>query len=363
MTQLTANGNTYSDDGTTPKDMNNGGFRNHLMPMLNDAMTEIAADAAAADAARAAAVAAASSAANAPGTNATSTTNDTIAMGATSITLAQTGKLFSLGQQIRIASTASPANWMDGTLTAFNAATGAMTVNVTAISGAGTFASWTVSLSGAPGVAGVLNELKGADVASAATVDLTNTTGNVVGIQAGGTISRFILPVGAERVIVFLGVTTLAHSEAANGIFCPGKANIVTAAADMMTIRGEASGITRIAAYTRYDGLPPAYQNGHMKRTPTAMAGLNVDCSTGVSFSLTVNANSAITFSNVPAGVYECEIEVLHLSGTIDLGANVDYIENRTPQLLTGRRHIFVCRTTDQGANWIVAVGRNISQT
>lgn len=360
MTQLTANGNTYSDDGTTPKDMNNGGFRNHLMPMLKDVMTDVGADVTAAESAKTAAQAAATSAANAPGTNATSTTSDTIALGSTSITLAQTGKLYSVGQQIRIASTASPTNWMDGTLTAFNAATGAMTVNVTAISGSGTFAAWTVALSGAPGVAGVLNELKGANIASAATVNLDTATGNFVHITGTTTITAFTLAQGAERTVVFDAALTLTNGA---NLILPTGANIVTAPGDTIIIRGEAGTVTRVVAYLGADGLPAGYVNGHMKRTVVAMAALNVDCSKGVSFGLTVNANSAITFSNVPAGVYECEIEVLHLSGTIDLGANVDYVENRTPQLLTGRRHIFVCRTTDQGANWIVAVGRNISQT
>ena len=51
MTQVTANGNTYSDDRTAAKDMNDGGSRTHLIPMLSDVMVEIADAATAADAA------------------------------------------------------------------------------------------------------------------------------------------------------------------------------------------------------------------------------------------------------------------------------------------------------------------------
>jgi hypothetical protein len=96
-----------------------------------------------------AAAASAASAVNAPGTSATSTASLTIGTGARSPDLVQAGKAFSLGQNVVIASTASPSNRMTGIITAFNSGTGAMTVNVTYTEGSGTFAAWTVSLSAA----------------------------------------------------------------------------------------------------------------------------------------------------------------------------------------------------------------------
>jgi len=42
MTQVTVNGNTYSDDGTTPKDMKNSGHEDHFFPMVQDVMSEVA---------------------------------------------------------------------------------------------------------------------------------------------------------------------------------------------------------------------------------------------------------------------------------------------------------------------------------
>lgn len=47
MTQATINGNTYSDDGSAAKDMNNGGHRTHFLPLVNDVVTvagQVAAD-------------------------------------------------------------------------------------------------------------------------------------------------------------------------------------------------------------------------------------------------------------------------------------------------------------------------------
>ncbi|MFZ2998726.1 MAG: hypothetical protein WA071_00110 [Undibacterium umbellatum] len=103
-----------------------------------------------------AAAASAASAINAPGTSATSTTSLIIGPGLQTLTLAQTGKSFTPGQTVVIPSIASPGNQMTGVITAFNAGTGAMTVNVSSVLGAGTFASWAVALSGKTGDAGAI---------------------------------------------------------------------------------------------------------------------------------------------------------------------------------------------------------------
>ena len=82
---------------------------------------------------------------SAPGTNATSTTSLAVGTGSKSLTI-QTGKAFVVGMSVKIASTASPGNWMAGDITAYNSGTGALTVNSVLTSGSGTVADWTVSL-------------------------------------------------------------------------------------------------------------------------------------------------------------------------------------------------------------------------
>lgn len=86
---------------------------------------------------------------NAPGTSATSTTSLTIGTGSKSLTV-QTAKNFVVGMSVKIAYTNSPTNWMAGDITAYDTATGALTVIVTNINGSGTQTAWTVSLSGVP---------------------------------------------------------------------------------------------------------------------------------------------------------------------------------------------------------------------
>lgn len=91
------------------------------------------------------AAASAATAVNAPGTSATSTTSLAVGTGSKSLTI-QTGKALVVGEWVTITSTASPANWMHGQITAYTSGTGALVVNVGMTGGSGTIASWTVGL-------------------------------------------------------------------------------------------------------------------------------------------------------------------------------------------------------------------------
>lgn len=79
--------------------------------------------------------------------NGTSSTSTLISVASKTFT-ASTGKSWQLGMTLRIASTASPTNFMTGEVTAYNSSTGSLTVNVTNISGSGTLAAWTISQAG-----------------------------------------------------------------------------------------------------------------------------------------------------------------------------------------------------------------------
>jgi hypothetical protein len=90
--------------------------------------------------------AAAVTAINAPGTIATSTTSLAIGNGSKTL-IVQTGKQFAVGQYVMIARTTAPSNYLHGQVTAYDTATGALAVAVTATGGTGTYTGWTVSLS------------------------------------------------------------------------------------------------------------------------------------------------------------------------------------------------------------------------
>jgi len=129
-----------------------------------------------------AAAASAASAVAAPGTNATSTTSATIGTGNKTITI-EASKDIVVGMQVVIAETATPTNYMAGTVTAYNSGTGALTVNVTSTNGSSTAEAWTVSLSGARGATGETGAAgaKG-DTGSLATISRGGTVYNSTGI-------------------------------------------------------------------------------------------------------------------------------------------------------------------------------------
>lgn len=132
------------------------------------------------------AAASAATATNAPGTSATSTTSLAIGTGTKALTV-QTGKAFVVGQWVTVTSTATPANWMHGQITAYTSGTGALTVNVTAVGGSGTYAAWTIGLSApSQSSAALLSTSSYADPAWLTSLAASKLTGTIT-IAAGGT--------------------------------------------------------------------------------------------------------------------------------------------------------------------------------
>jgi hypothetical protein len=98
------------------------------------------------------------------------------------------------------------------------------------------------------------NEVKGADIASAATINLTTATGNLVHVTGTTTITAITIPSGADRTVVFDDALTLTHHSTT--LILPTGASITTAAGDSMVVRGDGSGNARVITYTRATGGP-----------------------------------------------------------------------------------------------------------
>jgi hypothetical protein len=132
------------------------------------------------------AAASAATATNAPGTSATSTTGLAVGAGSKSLTI-QTGKALVVGQWVTITSTATSANWMHGQVTTYNSGTGALTVNVSAIGGSGTYGAWTIGLSApSQSSAALLSTSSYADPTWLTSLAASKLTGTVL-IAGGGT--------------------------------------------------------------------------------------------------------------------------------------------------------------------------------
>ena len=96
---------------------------------------------------------------------------------------------------------------------------------------------------------------KGADIASAATVDLSTATGNYVHITGTTTITALgAVSAGMRFMLVFDGALTFTHN--ATSLILPGAANITTAAGDRCEVVSLGSGNWRCLWYTKASGLP-----------------------------------------------------------------------------------------------------------
>jgi len=147
---VTVNGHAYSDDGSASRDMRNGGHKLWLLPLAADLVAEGAAATASAASAASSAASAAASAANLVGS---STTSVAIGTGSKSFT-ASTGRQWGVGQYLIAVDHTNSANTMTGQITAYNSGTGALSLNVTAITGTGTIANWDIYVSGVVGAVG-----------------------------------------------------------------------------------------------------------------------------------------------------------------------------------------------------------------
>jgi hypothetical protein len=84
---------------------------------------------------------------------ATSVSAASIITGPVTMTLqSQSSLAYSPGARVRMASQASPQNWVEGLCTAYSSLTDALTVNVDLIAGTGAFTAWNINLAGQQGV-------------------------------------------------------------------------------------------------------------------------------------------------------------------------------------------------------------------
>jgi len=128
-----------------------------------------------------------------------------------------------------------------------------------------------------------IDQAKGANIASAATVNLDTATGNLVHITGTTTITAITLASGAERDVVFDGALLLTHN--ATTLILPGGANITTAAGDRATFRGDGSGNVRCMHYTKANGQPivaPASTSGLVLISTASASGVAAIDFTGI---------------------------------------------------------------------------------
>lgn len=120
----------------------------------------------------------------------------------------------------------------------------------------------------------------GADIASAATVNLETATGDLVDVTGTVAITAITLSEGHERTVRFTGILTLTNGAS---LVLPGGANITTAAGDFARFRGYASGVVRCVGYNPATG----------KSTVAPAVGDITGLGTGIAAALAINTGTA----------------------------------------------------------------------
>jgi len=97
--------------------------------------------------------------------------------------------------------------------------------------------------------------IRGADIASAATLNLDAATGNLVDVTGVVTVTAITLTDGWIRTVRFTGILVLTNGAS---LVLPGAANITTAVGDFAVFRGYAAGVVRCTQYSRAARSPDA---------------------------------------------------------------------------------------------------------
>lgn len=145
----------------------------------------------------------------------TSTSSVAIGTGSKTFTtnLASTATAFAVGERVRVASSATPANYMEGAITSFSTTT--LIIDVDYTGGSGTIASWTISAAGAVGATGATGATGPTGVTGA--TGPTGVTGATGPVGATG-VTGATGPAGATGPTGVTGATGPTGATGASGV-------------------------------------------------------------------------------------------------------------------------------------------------
>lgn len=168
--------------------------------------------------------------------------------GTTTISLGDAGTMTaqSLGYQVPIINTGTGLVTVN-LVTAANTLNGVANGSITLPPWSGAIFSANSTVNGYEIIAVAKPYRQGANIASAATLNLDSASdGDYVQITGTTTVTAITLQKGDQKTVEFAGILTLTNGAS---LVLPGAANITTAAGDVAVFRGEASGVVRCVAY------------------------------------------------------------------------------------------------------------------
>lgn len=148
-----------------------------------------------------------------------------------------------------------------------------------------------ITMSGA-----AFNEAHGANIASAATLNLDTATGNYVFVTGAVTVTAITLADGAERWVRFSSSPAPLITNGASLVTTTG-ANIQMSQDDVACFRGEAAGVVRMTAYTKSGVGSPMTQG---KQTiPVPASGMTARITTGAGPNVTETTTNKVILATM----------------------------------------------------------------
>lgn len=139
-------------------------------------------------------------------TNATSVTSIVIGVGSKALTT-QANKAYVAGMTLKIASTASPTNWMLGDITGYNVTSGALVISISVTQGSGTLASWTISQAAPAGVMGLSYDAGNVGIGTTSPLTKTEIAGTGLTLANGTSNGLWFNRGGVAGQVLFKDAT------------------------------------------------------------------------------------------------------------------------------------------------------------
>ena len=189
-----------------------------------------------------------------------------------------------------------------------------------------------VPLAGGVALTGPLGLKRGADIASAATLNLDAATGDIVNVTGTTTITAITLADGAVKRVRFTGALQLTNSAT---LQLPAGANITTVAGDWAEFIGMGGGTVMMSGYAPSSGYAKLSGNfttaGGFPVTLTATAATNVTLPTSGTLATTEliqnsqSANYTCVLSDAGKHIYHPSADTTARTITIPANASVAY--------------------------------------
>jgi hypothetical protein len=163
---------------------------------------------------------------------------------------------------------------------------------------------------------------------------------------------------GTTNKRVGIGVLDVRYTSAASGVAAQSTANTALASGNA----GIAAGVTALSsgnaalgsAATKY-AISGGVVSGQFSQNIVSLGlyGSGINCNLGNYFTATLSGNTQVTITNPPSSVaFGFTYEVDHQTGTISWPSAVVWPAATAPTLTTGKTHLFMFVTDNNGVTW-----------